>query len=129
MAKKKDEKKKGMTPEEKAAKKKARMEAIKNRPAVQRPNSKQIDVFENEKFTVKNYGYAIKAKKDHVGVLVTSIMTDKEDNPISVSVAFVPGKLTIKAKKNHGTICSPKEKFSKEEEAEEVEEPDAEAED
>lgn len=127
MAKKKDEKRKGMTPEEKAAKKKARLEAIKNRPAVQRPNSKQIDVFEDGKFTVKNYGYAIKAKKDHVGVLVTSIMTDKEGNPISTSLAFVPGKLTIKAKKNHGTICSPKEKFSKdEEETEEVEETEAE---
>ena len=40
------ETKKAMSEEEKAAKKKARMEAIKNRPAGQRCNSKQIDVIE-----------------------------------------------------------------------------------
>ena len=43
MAKKKEEKKAAVDPA-KAAKRKARMEALKNRPVGQRPNSKQIDV-------------------------------------------------------------------------------------
>ena len=44
--KKEDTKKKGGKEKdaEKEAKRKARMEALKNRPAEQRPNSKQIDV-------------------------------------------------------------------------------------
>lgn len=122
---KKQEKKKAMTAEEKAAKKKARLEAIKNRPAIQRPNSKQIDVFEGKDTVVENYGYAIKSKKEYVGVLVTSVVKDKEGTILSSSVAFVPGKLTVKSKKNHGIICSPKEKKIKAEE-EEIDEEDTE---
>lgn len=112
MAKKNDknDKKKKMTAEEKAAKRKARMEAIKNRPAIQRPNSKQIDVIEGVDTVIENYGYAIKSKKTYVGVLVTSVVKDKEGHILNSSVTFVPGKLTVKSKKNHGTICSPKEK-------------------
>ena len=104
---KKQEKKKAMTAEEKAAKKKARLEAIKNRPAIQRPNSKQIDVIEGKDTVVENYGYAIKQKKEYVGVLVTSVVKNKDGEILSSSVAFVPGKLTVKSKKNHGIICSP----------------------
>lgn len=122
---KKQEKKKAMTAEEKAAKKKARLEAIKNRPAIQRPNSKQIDVIEGKDTVVENYGYAIKSKKEYVGVLVTSVVKDKEGTILSSSVAFVPGKLTVKSKKNHGIICSPKEKKIKAEE-EEIDEEDTE---
>ena len=44
---------------EKEAKKKARMEAIKNRPAGQRPNSKQIDVIEAGTGKVLTFGYAV----------------------------------------------------------------------
>lgn len=124
MAKKQD-KKKTMTAEEKAAKKKARLEAIKNRPAIQRPNSKQIDVIEGKDTVVKNYGYPIKSKGTHVGVLVTSVVTDKDGVILSSTVTFVPGKLTVKSKKNHGVICSPKEKKLKDEE-EDVDDTDSE---
>ena len=125
MAKKQD-KKKAMTAEEKAAKKKARLEAIKNRPAIQRPNSKQIDVIEGKDTVVENYGYAIKQKKEYVGVLVTSVVKNKDGEILSSSVAFVPGKLTVKSKKNHGIICSPKEKKVKADDDEDVQEGDAE---
>lgn len=125
MAKKQD-KKKAMTAEEKAAKKKARLEAIKNRPAIQRPNSKQIDVIEGKDTVVENYGYAIKQKKEYVGVLVTSVVKNKDGEILSSSVAFVPGKLTVKSKKNHGIICSPKEKKVKVDADEDVEEDDSE---
>lgn len=74
MAKKKEEKKAAVDPD-KAAKRKARMEALKNRPAEQRPNSKQIDIIKvSDTSVVKNYGYAIKNKEGHVGVLVTSVV-------------------------------------------------------
>ena len=67
MAKKKeDTKKKGAKEKdpEKEAKRKARMEAIKNRPAGQRPNGKQIDVIKiSDNSEVQNFGYAIKTKK------------------------------------------------------------------
>lgn len=122
---KKQEKKKAMTAEEKAAKKKARLEAIKDRPAIQRPNSKQIDVIEGKDTVVENYGYAIKQKKEYVGVLVTSVVKNKDGEILSSSVSFVPGKLTVKSKKNHGIICSPKEKKVKVDD-EDVEEGDAE---
>ena len=77
MAKKKEEKKAAVDPD-KAAKRKARMEALKNRPAEQRPNSKQIDIIKvSDNSVVKNYGYAIKNKEGHVGVLVTSVVEVK----------------------------------------------------
>lgn len=124
MAKKKEAPVKGtkMTEEEKAAKKKARLEAIKNRPAGQRPNSKQIDVIQvSENSVVENYGYPVKNKEGHQGVLVTSIV--KEDGKIvSTSVTFVPGNLTIKAKKGHGVITSPKSKKNSSEEEDNEEE-------
>lgn len=96
---------------EKAAKKEARKLALKNRPAGQRPNSKQIDVFPTENGgCVKNFGYPLKAKGIHIGVLVTSIAYDANGNVLSSSTYFVPGDLTVKAKKGHGTIVAAKYK-------------------
>lgn len=122
--KKEDSKKKGtekVKDEAKEAKRKARMEALKNRPAEQRPNSKQIDVIKiNEKSEVRNYGYAVKNKEGYQGVVVTSVLVI-EGKPTTTSVTFVPGNLTVKSKKGHGVICSPKNKKAKEEEEEESE--------
>lgn len=120
MAKKKEETKKKVKDPEKEAKRKARMEALKNRPAEQRPNSKQIDIIkldEEGKKVVKNFGYAIKNKGGYQGVLVTSVL-EVEGTPVNTSVAFVPGNLTVKAKKGHGTICAPKNKKAKDDEEE-----------
>ena len=91
------------------------MEALKNRPAEQRPNSKQIDVIKiNEKSEVRNYGYAVKNKEGYQGVVVTSVLVI-EGKPTTTSVTFVPGNLTVKSKKGHGIICNPKSKKDKEE--------------
>lgn len=100
------------------AKRKARKEALKNRPAEQRPNSKQIDIIAiNDKSKVMNFGYAVKNREGYQGVVVTSVLVT-EDKPVSTSVAFVPGNLTVKSKKGHGVICSPKNKKDKNEESE-----------
>lgn len=121
--KKEDTKKKGGKEKdaEKEAKRKARMEALKNRPAEQRPNSKQIDVIKiikiNDKSEVQNYGYAIKNKEGYQGVVVTSVLVI-DGKPASTSVTFVPGNLTVKSKKGHGIICNPKAKKAKGEEEE-----------
>lgn len=116
MAKKKeDTKKKGAKEKdpEKEAKRKARMEAIKNRPAGQRPNGKQIDVIKiSDNSEVQNFGYAIKTKKGAQGVLVTSVLV-VDGAPVNTSVAFVPGELAIKSKKGHGIITTPKSKKKK----------------
>lgn len=120
----KDSKKK-MTDEEKAAKKKARLEAIKNRPAGQRPNSRQIDVIAGENGgLVKNFGHVVKVGREIIGVLVTSVAYDEKGNVLSSSVAFVPGTITIKAKKGHGNFSKPKSKgsVSEADDAEEEEE-------
>lgn len=100
--KKEDTKKKGGKEKdaEKEAKRKARMEALKNRPAEQRPNSKQIDVIKiNDKSEVQNYGYAVKNKEGYQGVVVTSVLVI-DGKPASTSVTFVPGNLTVKSKKD-----------------------------
>lgn len=119
--KKEDSKKKGtekVKDEAKEAKRKARMEALKNRPAEQRPNSKQIDVIKiNEKSEVRNYGYAVKNKEGYQGVVVTSVLVI-DGKPTTSSVTFVPGNLTVKSKKGHGIICNPKAKKAKGEEEE-----------
>lgn len=113
--KKEDTKKKDA---EKEAKRKARMEALKNRPAEQRPNSKQIDVIKiDDKSEVQNYGYAVKNKEGYQGVVVTSVLVI-DGKPASTSVTFVPGNLTVKSKKGHGIICNPKAKKAKGEEEE-----------
>lgn len=115
--KKEDSKKKGsekVKDEAKEAKRKARMEVLKNRPAEQRPNSKQIDVIKiNEKSEVRNYGYAVKNKEGYQGVVVTSVLVI-DGKPATTSVTFVPGNFTVKSKKGHGIICNPKSKKDKE---------------
>lgn len=115
--KKEDSKKKGsekVKDEAKEAKRKARMEALKNRPAEQRPNSKQIDVIKiNDKSEVRNYGYAVKNKEGYQGVVVTSVLVI-DGKPATTSVTFVPGNFTVKSKKGHGIICNPKSKKDKE---------------
>ena len=110
------ETKKAMSAEEKAAKKKARLEAIKNRPAGQRCNSKQVDVIETENGTVETWGYPVIAARKHIGVLTTTIVKDKGGNVISTASTWVPGDLTIKAKKGHGIITGVKSKKEKEKE-------------
>lgn len=121
----KESKKKSASNSDKEAKRKARMEALKNRPAEQRPNSKQIDIIDlGNGNVVKNFGYAIKNKEGYKGVLVTSIAF-AGDAIVSTSTTFVPGELTVKSKKNHGTICAPKNK-KKGAEVEDEEEEDSE---
>lgn len=110
------ETKKAMSAEEKAAKKKARLEAIKNRPAGQRCNSKQVDVIETENGTVETWGYPVVAARKHIGVLTTTIVKDKDGKVISTASTWVPGDLTIKAKKGHGIITGVKSKKEKEKE-------------
>ena len=93
-------KKTKMTAEEKAAKRKARMEALKNRPAVQRPNSKQVDIIDlGNGSKVLNFGAPVRK----VGTLVTSVALDGEGNVVSTSVTLIPG-VTVKSKKGHGTF-------------------------
>lgn len=93
-------KKTKMTPEEKAAKRKARMEAIKNRPAGQRPNSKQVDIIDlGNGSKVLNFGAPVRK----VGTLVTSVALDGEGNVVSTAVTLIPG-VTVKSKKGHGTF-------------------------
>lgn len=111
--------KKAITPEEKAAKRAARMEALKNRPAEQRTNSKQVDVIDlGDGNVIKNFGYPVKQKNTHIGILVTSVAI-KNGEVVSTSTSFVPGDLTVKSKKNHGTICGAKHKGNVEEDEEE----------
>lgn len=116
------ETKKAMSAEEKAAKKKARMEAIKNRPEGQRCNSKQIDVIGTDNGTVETWGYPVVAARKHIGVLTTTIVKDKDGNIISTSSTWVPGDITVKSKKGHGIITGVKSKKEKEEEGDEAEE-------
>ena len=111
MAKAKKETKKAAVDakaEEKAAKRKARMEALKNRPAEQRPNSKQVDIIKvSENQVVKTYAMPVKVKHRSIGVLVTSVAI--EDGKVtSTSNAFIPGELAVKVKKGHGNIVAQK---------------------
>lgn len=104
--------------EEALAKKKARAEArkeaLKNRPAGQRPNGKQIDVIKfGENYSVEKFGTPIKVKGGSLGVLVTSVVCDANGIPLAVSEAFVPGNLVVKSKKGHGTIVAYKNKKDK----------------
>lgn len=94
--------------EEKAAKRKARMQALKNRPAEQRPNSKQVDIIQvSENQVVKTYAMPVKVKHRSIGVLVTSVAI--EDGKVtSTSNAFIPGELAVRVKKCHGNIVAQK---------------------
>lgn len=123
MAKKKTE----ISEDEKKAKKAKRMEALKNRPEGQRSNSKQIDLIDlGNGNTLKSFGYPVSAKREHVGVLVTTVIEDAKGNPISTSTSWVPGNLTIKAKKGHGVITGVKEKKDKDSSEEKTDVPEKE---
>ena len=111
-------KKTKMTAEEKAAKRKARMEAIKNRPAGQRPNSKQVDIIDlGNGSKVLNFGAPVRK----IGTLVTSVALDGEGNVVSTSVTLIPG-VTVKSKKGHGTFKPGAPGMGKGSKAEEAEE-------
>lgn len=83
----------------KAAKKKARMEALKNRPEGQRTNSKQCDVIETTKGVVKTYAMPVKG----FGVVITTVAEDKDGNVVSTAITTLAG-YTVKSKKGHGTL-------------------------
>jgi hypothetical protein len=123
----KKETKSKMSAEEKAAKKKARLEAIKNRPAGQRCNSKQFDVIVTETGKIETYGYVVKVKGRSVGIYTTTVAYNNAGEVVSTSTSFIPGELTIKAKKGHGVIAGQKPgKGSKDEEEDDEEEEDSE---
>ena len=135
MAKAKKETKKAAVDakaEEKAAKRKARMEALKNRPAEQRPNSKQVDIIQvGENQFVKTYAMPVKVKHRSIGVMVTSVAIDEEiGKVVSTSNTFIPGELAVKVKKGHGNIVAQKAaKGSKDVEETDSEENETEEED
>lgn len=135
MAKAKKETKKAAVDakaEEKAAKRKARMEALKNRPAEQRPNSKQVDIIRvGENQVVKTYAMPVKVKHRSIGVMVTSVAIDEEiGKVVSTSNTFIPGELAVKVKKGHGNIVAQKAaKGSKDVEETDSEENETEEED
>lgn len=101
--KKKEEPKKGKTApkadDEKAAKRAARMAALKDRPEGQRPNSKQIDIITVGTGTIQVFANSLRK----TGALVTAVTLDAKGNPISTSVTFVPG-VKAKSKKGHGNL-------------------------
>ena len=113
-----------MSEEEKAAKKKARLEAIKNRPEGQRTNSKQCDVIETTKGVVKTYAMPVKG----FGVVLTTVAEDKDGNVVSTALTTVEG-FTVKTKKGHGYLKSPKAKAGKGAKEADVDEDDEEDED
>lgn len=83
-----------------AAAKAKRLEAMKNRPAIQRPNSRQIDVIEIEgSGKVLNFGYAIRK----TGTLITSVALNPAGEIVSTSVTLVAGT-KVKVKKGHGNV-------------------------
>lgn len=92
----------------KAAKKKARMEALKNRPEGQRTNSKQCDVIETTKGVVKTYAMPVRG----FGVVLTTVAEDKDGNVVSTAITTLEG-FTVKTKKGHGYLKSPKVKGEK----------------
>lgn len=83
----------------KAAKKKARMEALKNRPEGQRTNSKQCDVIETTKGVVKTYAMPVRG----FGVVLTTVAEDKDGNVVSMAITTLAG-FTVKSKKGHGAL-------------------------
>lgn len=106
-------------------KKKARLEAIKNRPEGQRTNSKQCDVIETTKGVVKTYAMPVKG----FGVVLTTVAEDKDGNVVSTAITTLAG-YTVRSKKGHGTLkagvlgVGKKGKGAKEEEVDEDDEED-----
>ena len=83
-----------------AAAKAKRLEALKNRPAIQRTNSKQIDVIEIEgSGKVLNFGYAIRK----TGTLITSVALNPAGEIVSTSVTLIAGT-KVKVKRGHGNV-------------------------
>lgn len=115
-AKKMDEKKK--------ARLEARKKAIKNRPEGQRTNSKQCDVIETTKGVVKTYAMPVKG----FGVVLTTVAEDKDGNVVSTALTTVEG-FTVKTKKGHGYLKSPKAKAGKGAKEADVDDDDEEDED
>lgn len=100
MASKKKAAASAATAEEKAAKRAKRMEALKNRPEGQRPNSKQVDVIEIEGAgKVINFGAPVRK----VGTLVTSVALNPAGEIVSTSVTLIEG-VSVKTKKGHGYL-------------------------
>lgn len=106
-------------------KKKARNEAIKNRPEGQRTNSKQCDVIETTKGVVKTYAMPVKG----FGIVLTTVAEDKDGNVVSTAITTLAG-YSVKSKKGHGTLkagvpgVGKKGKGAKEEEVDEDDEVD-----
>lgn len=115
------EAKKVLTPEEKAAKKAARKEALKNRPAGQRPNSKQIDIIELENGG-KVLNFAAPVRKH--GSLITSVALNANGEVVSTSVVMIEG-VSAKSKKGHGYLVDKMPGAGKASKAEEAEDEDA----
>lgn len=65
----------------------------------QRPNSKQVDAFDIPNGKVVSFAYSIRK----TGSLVTSVVYDKDGNPVGISSQLVLGTKT-KSKKGHGTL-------------------------
>lgn len=114
-----------MSDEERMAKKKARLEAIKNRPHVQRPNSRQVDIIELENGgKVMNFAALVR----NYGSIITSVALDKDGNVVSTSITTVKG-LKPKVKKGHGSLSymgGSDTDFDEVEPEEEAKEPDSE---
>lgn len=91
--------KKELTAEEKKAKREAMKERLKNRAPGQRPNSKQCDIIDLGGNVVKTF--AMNVRK--YGVLITSVVTDKDGKVIAVSNETIPG-VSVKSKKGHGNL-------------------------
>lgn len=80
-------------------KKKARLEALKNRPEGQRTNSKQCDVIETTNGVVKTYAMPVRG----FGVVLTMVAEDKDGNVVSTAITTLAG-FTVKSKKGHGAL-------------------------
>lgn len=91
--------KKVLSDAEKAEKRAKMKERLANRPEGQRPNSKQIDVIEFEGGKVMNFAAPVRK----FGSLITSVVVDKDGNPISTSVTLIEG-FKPKCKKGHGNL-------------------------
>lgn len=92
--------KKELTAEEKKAKREAMKERLKNRAPGQRPNSKQCDIIDLGGGNVVKT-FAMNVRK--YGVLITSVVTDKDGKVITVSNETIPG-VSVKSKKEHGNL-------------------------
>jgi len=120
---KKPETKKGKV-DDKAAKRAARMEKLKNRPEGQRENSKQVDVIPFDGGQVQVFAAPVRK----FGCIITAIALNSDGEPVSVSVTPLGG-FKPKSKKGHGTLVLgipgvKKSKGGEEDEEDEDEQPE-----